>query len=241
MKHFTLIVLGLFTFTLTAAGCCCGRNRPQPAPIPQYRDDYQPRHVDRLTQSDPSVIATDLLSGGLPNWEKVNFGGEGEITFVDGVLNLDMGHELTGLRYAGDLKAIFGENLENYTITLEAQRVQGNDLFMGLTFPVGNAGHVSLVLGGWAGAVTGISSLDGLNASENSTTQYHRFEEKQWYKVKIQVADRIICWLDGEKIVDEPRADYTEFDTHGAVVDTKPFGLFTYSTWGAIRNLQVWK
>jgi len=115
-------------------------------------------------------------------------------------------------------------------------------MFLGVTFPVGKEGHVSLVLGGWAGAITGISNLDGLNASENKTTQYHNMPEGQWFKVKIMVtSDKIQCWLDDKQLVDVSRDDYEEYDTHGAVVDTKPFGMFSYSTWGRVKNLKAWK
>jgi hypothetical protein len=111
-----------------------------------------------------------------------------------------------------------------------------------VTFPVGKEGHVSLVLGGWAGAITGISNLDGLNASENATTQYHAFEDKQWFDVKILVTEeKIQCWLDSKQLVDVKRVDYKKYDTHGAVADTKPFGMFSYGTWGKVRDMKVWK
>ena len=184
----------------------------------------------------------ELLPGHMDQWQPINFGGEGDVYFRDDALNLDYGNPLTGVIYEGDLPALFGEGLENYAITLQTQRVEGVDMFLGLTFPVGQDGHVSLVLGGWAGAITGISNLDGLNASENETTQYHNMPEGQWFKVKIMVTDDAIqCWLDDKQLVDVDREDYEDYDTHGAVVDTKPFGMFSYSTWGRVKDMKVWK
>ena len=184
----------------------------------------------------------DLLPGNMDQWQTINFGGEGDVYYKDGALDLDYGNPLTGVRYKGDLAKLFGEDLENYAITLKAQRVEGVDMFAAITFPVGKAGHVSLVLGGWAGAITGISNLDGLNASENDTTQYHNMPEGQWFMVKVMVtADKIECWLDDKKLVDVKRADHKVYDTHAAVVDTKPFGLFNYGTWGRVKDLKVWK
>lgn len=183
----------------------------------------------------------ELLDGNMDGWEPINFGGEGDVYFKDGTLNLDYGSPLTGVTYKGG-DVCFGESKENYVITLEAQRVEGVDMFLGLTFPVGTDGHVSLVLGGWAGAITGLSNLDGLNASENETTQFHAFEDKKWYRVEIIVTDKKIkCRLDDKVLVDVKRADYQKYDTHGAVIDTKPFGLFSYDTWGRVRNLRVMK
>lgn len=222
MKTALLAVTSLFL----CAACC---QSPDHQPVSQHAD------------AQPEGKPVSVVDPELTEWKEVKFGGEGRITYEDGVLNLDMGSPMTGLVYTGDPEKVFGESLENYTITLKAKRVEGIDIFLGLTFPVGTDGHVSLVLGGWAGAISGISNLDGANASENATTKYHAFEDNTWYDVKIRVTDKIECWLDGKKIVDEPRADYTRFTTHGSVVDTVPFGLFTYSTWGAYKDLKVWK
>jgi len=221
MKTALLAVTSLFLCT----ACCQTPEADAPQP----------------TEAQPLAKPVSVVGPQLTDWKKINFGGEGRITYDNGVLNLDRGSPMTGLVYTGDPKKVFGESLEDYTITLKAKRVEGIDIFLGLTFPVGTDGHVSLVLGGWAGAISGISNLDGANASENATTKYHAFKENQWYDVKIRLTDKIECWLDDKKIVDEPRADYTEFTTHGSVVDTVPFGLFTYSTWGAYKDLKVWK
>ncbi|MBX2851287.1 MAG: DUF1080 domain-containing protein [Phycisphaeraceae bacterium] len=212
MKHALTLLLLLFLVT----GCCS-------TPV----------------KKTPPV---ELLPGNMTQWQTINFGGEGDVYFREGTLNLDYGNPLTGVTYQGDLARLLGEAKENYAITMQAQRVEGVDMFLGVTFPVGNEGHVSLVLGGWAGAITGLSNLDGLNASENATTQYHAFEDKQWYKVKILVTkNKIQCWLDSTQLVDVKRADYEKYDTHGAVVDTKPLGLFSYGTWGKVRDMKVWR
>ena len=214
MKHAYLLFCLLAIF---CSGCCAS-----------YKPDKAP--------------PVELLPGNMDQWQPIEFGGEGDVFFKDGVLNLDYGNPLTGVKYAGDIQTLFGEAQENYAITLQAQRVEGVDMFLGLTFPVGKDGHVSLVIGGWAGAITGISNLDGLNASENVTTQYHAFEDKRWYQVKVLVKEETIqCWLDDIKLVDIKRADFTTYDTHGAVIDSKPFGMFSYGTWGQVKDLKVWK
>ncbi len=191
--------------------------------------------------SDEAPPTTALITSDLANWQPINFGGEGEVSVEDGVLNLDMG-TMTGVQYTGDLAELFGGQQENYEITLDAMRVQGMDIFLGLTFPVGKDGHVSLVLGGWAGVVNGISNLNGLNASENKTTTYKQggYQLETWYSVRVRVTqDKIECFLDGKQIVDVNRADYEDYDTHGMVLETKPFGLFTFETWGAYRDMEV--
>ena len=57
--------------------------------------------------------------------------------------------------------------------------------------------------GGWGGSVTGISSIDGYDASENSSGTYFDYKDKRWYKFRVRVTDRMIqCWADDEQVVD---------------------------------------
>ncbi|MGB0768760.1 MAG: family 16 glycoside hydrolase [Phycisphaeraceae bacterium] len=219
-------------------GCATDTTRcqapPQSASETEASARFEPKHK--------TLKPVKLLDGNMDRWASINFGGEGDVAFKDGALELDYGNPLTGVKYTGDVAELFGDDLENYIITFQAQRVEGVDMFAAVTFPVGKDGHVSLVVGGWAGAITGLSNLDGLNASENKTTQYHAFEDKQWYTFTIVVTDKkIICKMDDKLLVDVNRADYTAYDTHGAVIQTKPFGLFNYGTWGLMRNLTVTK
>ena len=75
-------------------------------------------------------------------------------------------------------------------------RVDGIDFFCGLTFPVADS-HASFIVGGWGGTVVGISSIDGMDASENATTKYVKFQLKRWYKIRIRVTPTSIqAWID---------------------------------------------
>ncbi len=105
------------------------------------------------------------------DWEMTAFGGEGEIEAEDGLLVFEMGSPLTGLHWAG------GE-LPRWDFELEvsACRLAGTDFFCGLTFPVGES-HATLILGGWGGALTGLSCIDGADASMNETTAFIAYEQ----------------------------------------------------------------
>ena len=72
----------------------------------------------------------------------------------------------------------------NFEISLDAKRVQGHDFFCGLTFPVGDS-FASLIVGGWGGAVCGISSIDGNDASSNDTTTRRKFDNDKWYHIRL--------------------------------------------------------
>ena len=71
----------------------------------------------------------------------------------------------------------------NYVVILEAKRIKGSDFFCGLTFPF-NDEFATLIVGGWGGTVVGLSSIGGLDASENETARMKKFEKERqnWKK-----------------------------------------------------------
>ena len=169
----------------------------------------------------------------LAGWKTTEFGAHKEPLVENGVLVLPIGDPLTGVtREKDDVPHV------NYEVQLEAQRAEGHDFFLGLTFPVQDS-HASLILGGWSGGVCGISSIDGFDASENSTTSFRKFETGKWYKVRLRVTkERIEAWLDDEQIVDADIVD-KKISIRVEVSPSKPFGIATYATKGAYRNIRV--
>ena len=167
----------------------------------------------------------------LAGWKVTQFGGEGEVKVENGQIVLDYGNSLTGITS----KRPFPKT--NYEIALEARRLAGTDFFCALTFPVGKS-HCSLILGGWGGTVVGLSSIDGQDASQNETTQYQRFDDKKWYKVRVQVTPKQIrVWLDGKQIIDQSIVD-RKIDTRVEVDLSKPLGIATWETRGAVRKIR---
>ena len=179
-------------------------------------------------QAEPHAL---LPKNGLDGWAVCNYAGHGEIENVDGELILRAGEGLTGVRLTKDVPAKV-----NYEIELEAKRVDGNDFFCGVTFPVKDS-HCSLIIGGWGGGVVGLSSLNKQDASQNETTRYMRFVSDRWYKVKLRVTDtHIQAWLDGEQIVD---ADYSDKDVSVRIdiLESTPLGLAAWQTTSSYRNV----
>lgn len=170
----------------------------------------------------------------LGQWKVTDFGGQGDVSVKDGAICLAMGNYMTGITWTGPVVRM------NYEISLEAMRVEGNDFFCGLTFPV--AGNpCTLILGGWGGSVCGLSSIDRYDASENETTRMISFEKGKWYKVRLRVVpNRIQAWLDDKDLVD---VDVTgrKIDIRLEVDLSQPLGIATYATTGAIRNIRVTK
>ena len=171
----------------------------------------------------------------LTGWNVTKFGGEGEVEVKDGAIVMEMGNDMTGITLAKDPPA-----KTNYEVRLKAQRVEGTDFFCGLTFPVKDK-PCSLILGGWGGGVCGLSSINGLDASENATTTYHEFKNGQWHDVRLRVSDnKIEAWLGDEQIVDQDIRD-RQLGVRVEVELSKPFGIATWQTTGAVKDVRIRK
>ncbi len=150
----------------------------------------------------------------------------------NGSIVLERGNDLTGITWTGPLERL------DYEIGVEARRVSGNDFFCGLTFPVGDA-HCSFIVGGWAGAVTGLSTLDGQDASENETTTIKNFEDGRWYAVRVRVtAERIQAWIDDAVWADVKTAG-RRIGIRPEVDASRPLGIASWRTTAALRNIRV--
>lgn len=169
----------------------------------------------------------------LTGWKSTNFGGEGEVIVKDKLLLLERGEPMTGVTFAGkDFPKM------NYEVTVEAKRVAGGDFFATTTFPVGEQ-FCSFVVGGWGGSVIGISSINEMDASDNETSEQFQFKNDQWYKIRIRVTPgKIACWIDDKQVVDVETAD-KKISTRAECDACKPFGIATWRTAAAVREIRV--
>jgi len=94
-------------------------------------------------------------------------------------------------------------------------------------------------VGGWGGGVVGLSSLDGEDAANNETTQYLNFERGRWYHIRLRVVPtKIQAWIDEDKVVDVVTTD-RRISIRSEVEPSQPFGIATWSTTGALRNIRI--
>jgi hypothetical protein len=188
-----------------------------------------------LSTNPPSLKALgwkSMFDGKtLKGWKVTEFAGHGDVKAEDGKLTLEMGY-MTGVTWTNALPRM------NYEVSLEAMRVDGTDFFCGLTFPVAKD-PCSLIVGGWGGGVVGLSSLDGEDASSNETTQYMNFQKGKWYHIRLRVVpNRIQAWIDEDKVADVDTAG-KRISIRSEVEESVPFGIATWSTAGALRNIQI--
>jgi hypothetical protein len=171
----------------------------------------------------------------LNGWRIVDkhfFAQRGRVEWRDGAVVLDAGKPGTAIAWTGETPR------QNYELRCEAKRLDGDDFFFGLTFPVDKS-HCTLILGGWGGGATGLSNIDDYSAIENETTDYVPFENGRWYRVRLRVEpSRIQAWVDDKQIVNLPAAD-KRFSIWWEQEPVRPLGIATWNTRAALRNLQV--
>jgi hypothetical protein len=168
----------------------------------------------------------------LAGWRETQFAGRGEVQCRSGVILLNMGDPFTGINWTNEFPKA------NYEIALDAMRVMGSDFFCGLTVPVGDS-FCSLIVGGWGGSLVGISSIDGMDASENETTKFTNFEQGRWYRIRLRVTEgRIEAWIDQDKLVDVATKGSRISVRPGDIELSQPFGLAAWQTTGALREIK---
>ena len=195
--------------------------------------------VSIASAADPAVTVDagqrwqSLFDGRtLGDWKQTPFGAEGEPTITDGVIRIPMGGDLSGITWSGDFPR------RDYEIALDARRVDGNDFFCGLTFPVG-AAPCTFVVGGWRGGVIGLSSINGMDASENETTRYQEFVNGRWHKIRVRVTkDKIESWLDDKQMADVETTD-RKISIRPEVELSRPLGIACFATTAALRDIKV--
>ena len=225
---------------LLALGLLPGSTHAQEAPA-KPQAEGEPRAEDAPEWR--SLFDGKTLAG----WEETDFGGGGPVEVEDGAIVLPFGNNLTGITVTDEVAQTLPKT--NYVLELDAKRISGSDFFCGLTLPVpsrpeGKTGkvepsHATVILGGWGGGLVGLSSLDGLDASKNETTTYKRFETDRWYRLRVEVTDAgVRAAIDGEPLF---TADISK-RTVGMRSETtlsKPLGIATYVTTGAVKNIRV--
>lgn len=174
-----------------------------------------------------------LFNGiSLGHWEVLDYEGHGEVTVADSCIIIGKGELISGIRWTDDFP------ISNYEVTLKAKRVNGNDFFCGMTFPVRDS-YLTLILGGWRGALSGLSCIDGYDAANNQTGIVYGFGTGWWYDVRLRVTDeKVEAWVSDEKLVDFTIGK-SRLSLRSEVESSVPFGITTYKTTGAIRDIRL--
>jgi hypothetical protein len=241
-KIFVLVPL------LAAVVCGCSTWRHQltppipnntPVVLPEIKES--PVTPDLLRRVATQPVATfegegweDLFDGkSLTGWRVTEFEQGGSVTVTNGLLVLHRGKPFVGVNGLKEMPKV------NYEIAFDAMRLEGDDFFCGLTFPIGES-HCSLIVGGWGGGLVGLSNLDGASAAENETTQYVSFESGRWYRIRLRVTEqRIQAWIEQKQVVDLLTVGRSFEVRFGEIMLSRPFGLCAWDTSAAYRAIKI--
>ena len=190
-------ILTALSLALVAIGCTEFQQNQRNRAAQQYENlKFFIQDTDALAQlpqptTQPSPWAALLNGTDLTGWKETDYAGRGNVKVENGELHIENGLVITGVTFANS--AVLPKT--NYEISYQAKRVNGSDFFALLTFPVGDK-HASFVTGGWGGAVTGISSINSMDASENDTTVYLKYNQDQWYTFRLRVTpENLSVWM----------------------------------------------
>jgi len=190
-----------------------------------------------LLFNSSSAASPQVLFDGhsLENWEVTDYAGRGEVSLdKNGSVILEFGIALTGIHWIGnDLPKV------NYEIHWEAKKEMGSDFFGSLTFPY-RENHATRILGGWGGALVGISCIDGFDASENESATAHFFRSNHWYACRLRVTENHFkFWVDKEALINCEVVGREISMRTGEIELSKPLGFSTFDTTGLIRNVTL--
>jgi hypothetical protein len=222
------LTCGLLVAALSAYSPLRAQEETKPAKPAAKEEKAQEKKDEKKVEWKPLFNGKDLT-----DWKKSGFSGEGDVEVVDGAIVMHTGGgRITGITYTGK---DFPKT--NYEIHIEARKVTGSDFFCGLTFPVDKS-HATLICGGWGGTLTGISSINGMDASENSSARYIKYESGRWYDIRLRVTpSHIEAWIDGKKEVEVP-LEGVEISTRIEVERSKPVGISAFETKSEIRKIE---
>ena len=241
------IACGIVVFSLPGLSLAAQADGSKPLAGTPTSTPTPPTAATAAVQS--AAISADwqsLFDGeSLKGWKITDFAGHGEVLVkrvesskketnapVDKSILLEAGAILTGVNGTNEVPKM------NYEIRLDAMKVDGSDFFCGLTFPV-NDSHCSLIVGGWGGGLVGISSLDGMDASENETTKFMAFERGRWYHIRVRVTpNKLEAWIDEEKLVNVDTKGKKISLRPGDIEMSVPFGVAAYQTAAALREIE---
>lgn len=183
-------------------------------------------------QTQPTAWIPLFDGHSLAGWKETPFSKHVATTVKEGVIHIGKG-SLTGINWAGPSFPRSG-----FEIRFEAARLDGNDFFAGITFPVKDS-YCTWINGGWGGSTIGLSSLDHNDASENDTSTTRDFVPKRWYAFRLAVTDtRIQGWIDNELIIDVDVTHRLVGLRPGEMELSTPLGFATYWTEAGLRKIE---
>jgi len=152
----------------------------------EFKDIRVEKNGQTLYQSD--------FSSGAEGWQGAQRRGGGQWSVVNGAFR--QGRNGRASRFIGD------ESWTDYTLTLKARKLSGNEGFL-IIFGHRNGDQYWWNLGGWGNSQHAVEhSVQGSQTAVGSPVR-GTIETERWYDIKVELAgNRIRCYLDGKLVHD---------------------------------------
>ncbi|MBM4036809.1 MAG: DUF1080 domain-containing protein, partial [Planctomycetes bacterium] len=194
--------------------------------------------LDQPTKEPKGGEWQSLFDGKtLEGWRVLRTGsyaGGGEVAVRDGAVQLGGGVPRTGICAAQQLPRL------DYEFALEAMRVEGNEGFASVVFPIGNA-QCLLIVGAEDGKLVCLDSVRRQTGGRIETKRRLDFVNRQWYEVRLRVtAGRLEAWIGKERMVDLATPECT-FELPSRVAEgVQPFTVCaSKGTVAALCNIRL--
>jgi hypothetical protein len=233
-----------FTFAFLAlVGYCPATEPPPPAAEPAVEAKKEAAEPAELKEKWLPLFDGKTLT----NWSAPDYAGGAEVSVEDGNIVIGRGETMTGIKYEKPFPGVNSPK-SNYELRYEARRTSGSDFFAACTFPVKDS-FCTFVNGGWSGSVTGLSSINGFDASENATTSDYFYSDRTWYRFRIKVTDKQVQiwvtpqnkegnWTEEKSVVEIELNDNTKLSIRSEMDSFKPLGFCTWYSEGQLRNIE---
>jgi hypothetical protein len=170
-------------------------------------------------------------------WRPSGMEHQGEALLKNGEITTGIGAPMTGITFTA--WESLGIPRDHYLIEYETLRAEGGDFFGSITFPVRDSG-LTFIMGGWGGGLTGVSSIDGLDASENMTRGHFDFQNQRWYRVRVELRDETLTITIDERLFVKVSLKGRQTSLrYGEISKCLPLGFASYLTTAHIRRLIV--
>jgi formylglycine-generating enzyme required for sulfatase activity len=155
------------------------------------------------------------------------------VVVEDGCLTLGEGFPITGIAWKSEFPKT------DYELCLEVKRIDGNDTFCGIVFPVGQQ-HLAVNVGGWRGDWVGLEYIDGKGCGETGFKARVPFQAQKFYQVRLRVTQEAIqLWVEGEEVIKCTDIAKKQFSVYGPWTPLMPFGLHSWGTKSGIRSIRL--
>ena len=172
-----------------------------------------------------------LFDGKSLEGHAAQFKGHGPVRVESGNIVLGAGNQMTGLTWNGAFPKT------NYEIRFEAARLQGNDFFASLTFPVGES-FCTWVTGGWGGDVVRYFQHRRLGCCRQRNPDLFHLRDRTLVPLETAGIRRPgLAWIDDKQVIKVAIAGRKIGLRFGDMrACSAPLGFASYLTAGGIRS-----